>query len=178
METINRPLFSIGADLEALEALLDEAAGDISNPAVAAAVKEWFAEIRSNQGEKIDRYVSLLRKWEGQAVAAKAEAEQYQKAAQVRTNCVKALKERLKLYLDMTHQTKVETPTGRTVAVQKNGGKVPMEVLPDVNPLGVEERFQLKTISLNTDAVRMALEAGEELKFARLGARGTHLAIR
>lgn len=173
-----KTLFEIGEDLEALERLIEEAQGDISDPAAAEAVEAWFKEIADNQGGKIDNYCSLIRKWEGQAVAAKAEAEQYAKAAQVRANRVRALKDRLKLYMEVTHQVKIETPTGRTVAIQKNGGVAPMEVKPDLNPLTIPEKYQLKTISMNGPAVRAALEAGETLDFARLNERGTSLRIR
>lgn len=176
--TAKRSLFDIGEDLLALESLIESLDGDISDPAVDAAITEWFAEMAQNQGAKCDNYVALIRKWEMESSAAKAEAEQYAKAAKVREARITRLKERLKQHMELTRQTKIETPTGRTIAIQNNGGSVPLIIDANVQPDRLEERFQRKTITLDAEAVRKALDAKETLPFAQLGQRGTHLRIK
>lgn len=171
-------LFEIGEDLEAIESLLYELDGDISDPEAAEAIEVWFAEFQQNQGKKIDGYLNLIRKWEAEAAAAKAEIDQYRKRAQVRENRVDAFKARLKLYMETTNQKKIETPTGRAVSIQANGGKVPLWVDENVRPESLEPRFQKITVAVNNDAIRTAIDAGEALSFARLGQRGTQLRVR
>jgi hypothetical protein len=173
-----KTLFSIGEDLIALERIIEDADGDISDPKAAEAVESWFKELARDQGTKVDGYVNLIRKWEGQSAAAKAEAEQYRKRAQVRENRVESLKIRLKQHMEATGQQRIETPTGRTVAIQKNGGKTPMNIAADVDPKKVDPKYQVVTTVINAEAVYTALKAGESLPFAQLLPVGTHLRIR
>jgi len=173
-----RTLFNITEDLLTIERLIDEVEGDISAPEVEAAITAWMAEMGGDQAVKCDGYIGLIRKWEMQAAAAKAERDQYAKIAQVRGNRIDALKQRLKEHMERTGQAKIETATGRTIAIQKNGGKAPMVVDPVVDPQAVDARYQRITIDLDNEAVRAALEAGEKLAFASLGERGTSLRIR
>ncbi len=175
---MSQTLFNIGDDLIALEKLIDECDGDISDPQVEEAVTAWFAEIGGSQSAKVDGYINLIKRWDMQAAAAKSELEQYRKIAQVRENRIMRLKQRLKEHMEHTHQQKIETVSGRTVAIQNNGGLIPMEIDPDVNPQAIPEKFRRIVVELNTTAVRAALSAGETLPFARLGQRGTQLRIR
>jgi hypothetical protein len=171
-------LWDIGEDLLALERLVEECDGDISDPAVDAAITAWMDEMAKNQAVKCDGYVGLIRKWEMQKSAAVAEAEQYRKIASVRGNRIERLKVRLMEHMQATGQTKIETATGRTIGIQKNGGKVPLVVAPDVDPTQIDSRYQAVSIELDNEAVRKALEGGEKLAFASLGDRGVSLRIR
>ena len=79
--------------------------------------------------------------------------------------------------MELTHRAKLETATGRVLAIQKNGGKQPLVV--DWLPLEeLPERFQKVTITEDREKIAEALAAGEELTFARLEPRGTHLRIK
>lgn len=171
-------LFGIGDDLLALEQLIEECEGDISDPKADAAITAWLSEIGASQALKVDGYINLIKRWDMQRAAAKAEAEQYRKMAQVRENRIDRLKQRLKEHMEQTHQVKIETISGRTVAIQNNGGVVPMEVSPYVDPKLIPQRFQRVVVELDTQLVRAALTAGETLTFAKLGQRGTQLRIR
>lgn len=57
----------------------------------------------------------------------------------------------------------------------RNGGKAPM-IIDD--PAGIPASFQKVVIAPDTDKIREALEAGEQLPFAHLGERGTHLRVK
>jgi hypothetical protein len=173
-----RSLFTIGEDLLAIEQIIEQAEGDISDPAVEATITSWLQELATDQANKADGYVNLIKKWEGEKAAAKAEAEQYTKAANVRAARIERLKLLLKQHMEATHQQKIETATGRTIAIQKNGGLCPLQVDAALNPAAIDAKFQKVTIELNSDAVRTALDAGEKLAFARLGLRGTSLRIK
>jgi hypothetical protein len=173
-----RTLFAISEDLRALENLIESVDGDISDPQVEAAISGWLAELEKDQAVKTDAYVNLIRKWDNELAAAKAEAEQYRKIAETRANRVAKLKARLKEHMEATHQQRIETATGRTVAIQKNGGKAPLQIDMTTDPRQLEPRFQKTTVAIDTDAVRVALEAGESLDFASLLPVGSHLRIK
>jgi hypothetical protein len=193
--TKKRSLFDIGDDLIAIENLIEERDGDISDPDVCDAITAWMAEMEGDLAAKTDGYVNLIRKWESEASAAKAEAEQYQKAAEVRANRVRSLKDRLKGWMQMMNRAKIETATGRTIAVQNNGGVEPVAVddtktefldramtgmqlnaadfiLPELAP------FIRVKVELDIKAVRDHLKAGNSLPFATLQPRGQQLRIR
>lgn len=57
----------------------------------------------------------------------------------------------------------------------RNGGKAPL-IIDD--PGAIPANFQKVVIAPDTDKIREALEAGEELPFAHLGERGVHLRVK
>ena len=69
--------------------------------------------------------------------------------------------------------------SGRTLTVngivQKNGGKVALEVTCEADKL--PPVYQRITIEPDNDAIRADLDAGKPLAFAKLAGRGTHLRI-
>lgn len=170
-------LFEIGSDVIALEELLSDIGGDVTDEQVERAFDEWFAEIGDDVKTKLDSYVTLIAEFEARAEARKAEAQRLGKRAITDSNKAEQLRARLKIFFERTGKTKIETAR-YTIAIAKNGGKIPVEigVSPDLLPI----RFQriVTNISADTDALRAMLEAGEELSFARLGERGTHLRIK
>ena len=60
-----------------------------------------------------------------------------------------------------------------TVSIQKNGGKQPLDIHGDV-----PEDYMTYVPKVDNEAIREALEAGEELDFATLQERGESLRIR
>lgn len=174
-----RPLFAITDDLIRLNDLLDEIEGDMSRLGeMESAITGFMDSLSGEEAAKLDAYVNLIRQLETEAAVAKAEAEQYANKARTRESRAQWLKDRLKMHMERTGQTKVETERGRTVAIQKNGGKLPLAVNEDVNLDALPLWFTKIVRSVDTDAVRTALERGEILDFARLEERATHLRIR
>ena len=110
--------------------------------------------------------------------AAKAERDQYDMIARARGNAATRLKLRLHDYLRITGRDKVQTETGRTIAVVKNGGKAPLKVADSIDLDSLPPELVKVSKTLNNDAVRERLEAGESLPFASLAERGTSLRIR
>lgn len=199
-----RSIFQIGADLEAIAALIDERDGDISDPEVEAAINQWLGEFQQEQGKKADGYISMIRRYESEEAAATAEKEQYAKIAQVRANRVKALKGMLQAYMQQTGQEKIVTATARTIALQKNG-QAPVEMdqpRTDETLRWVEDelnarlqeligtmrlpangaidalRYARVKIDIDGTRVRDELKAGKVLSFARMLPAGQHIRIR
>lgn len=172
-----RSLFDIGHDLIALDLLLDEIGGDVTDPQADAAITAWTAELANDEARKLDGWVGYVRQLEMEAAAAKAEAEQWLARVKSRESRIAWLKETLKRHLENTGRTKVQTLAGRTIAVQANGGHPPVEI-DAVDPYGLPDRLCEVRRLIDREKVRRALEAGEELAFARVLPRGTHVRIR
>lgn len=173
---MTRTLFAISEDLLALDHLLEELGGDVSDPAVDAAITAWMTELGADESLKFDGYVNYIRQLEMEAAAAQAEANDYAERAQTRRNRVAWLKSRVKDHLEATGRKKAGTATGRTLAIQANGGMTPILWAETIDIEAVPENLTKRV--LDTEAVRFELEAGRELPIARLGKRGTHLRIR
>ncbi len=191
-----RSLFDIGDDLIALEQLIESCDGDISDPKVEQAISQWMNELERDLAGKTDGYVNLIRKWEAEGAAAKAEAEQYAKAAEVRINRVKRLKQMLQQWMDTMQRARIETATGRTVAIQNNGGVTPLQVddaavdgvirkafaeidaEPGTSDVAEILPYLKARIELDVEKVRKAIAGGIMLSFAKALPRGQHLRIR
>ncbi len=168
-------LFEVGAELEALSALLEEVGGDISDPTVESAINTWFAEIMSNEGAKLEQYARLIRRWESEAEIARAEAKAYAARASSREKSVDRLKDRMMQYLLGTKRTSVKTETGRTISIRQNGGKMPIVYMNGATPDTVPSKYTRR--DFDPEQIRAALLAGEHLGFARLADRGIHIRI-
>lgn len=190
-------LWEIGDDLLALDDLLAEIGGDVSEEEAERAIDEWLAETREAEAAKLDRYAALIRTLEARAEIQEAESKRLADRARANKNNARRLKDRLLLHMERTGQKKI---AGNLYAatVAKNGGKAPVEVTVDPRDLPAPFRRAKLTLACptdetlealadqatrldlepDTDAIRTALEAGEKLPFARLGDRGHHVRIR
>lgn len=171
-----RSLYTITADLAALDTLLDECEGDISDPRAEEAIETWAKELAQDEGIKLDGLVSYLKQLDMERTACTEQMREWAARCQVRANRIQRLRQLVVDHLVVTGRTKLQLPSGIKLAVQKNGGKTPIQI-DDIDPSEVAEVFQVETISINRDRVREFLEAGERLPFARLVERGVHLRV-
>lgn len=165
-------LYEITDDLLALDALLDEVGGDITDERAAAAVDEWMADLQANLDRKIDGYCSLIQNIDALANAASAEAKRLADLARVRSNKVNGLKDRLKFALETLRMKKVQTARFQ-VSVCGNGGLAPLDIHGPV-----PEHYIKHIPQVDNDSIRADLESGKSLDFAVLMNRGTHLRIK
>ncbi len=163
-------LIELTAELQKLDSFLDTIDGDIPVE-LQQAVDELLAQRETTQEavlEKLDNYAALIQSRVYWAATRKAEAERLAKLAETDARLIDFLKGRLKAYLEATEQNQLRTKRFN-LSVCQNGGKAPLRfdnTLPEQMP----ERFQRVTIEPDKEAIRMALEAGEELGFAYLAA--------
>ncbi len=170
-------LIEIGEEWSRFTAALDDLPGGEIPPDLQAELDAWFAAITEADGEKLEAYCRVIRNLESNAAVAKAEAEQYAAFAKSQEGRVASLKSMMKLHLEATGRKKVFTSTGRSITVCANGGKLPLIVDPGTDPKELPEQFQKVTIAANNDAIRAAIEGGQDVPFAKLGERESHLKI-
>lgn len=168
-------LYVIRDDLQALEDLLLDVGGDVTDAEADAAIIEWLKETGEATRSKLDRYAALIREMEARSIGRKNEAKRLAELAQIDANAADRLKAKLLWFLNDRGQTKMETDRFR-LTVCANGGKVPIQVLAE--PAALPEQYRVVDIRPNLDAIREALDAGKSLSFATLGSRGQHLRIR
>ncbi len=149
-----------------------------------------FADAKLDVANAVDRRIFFFQKIEEELEAARARRASYQKVVAMwdaKVQQLKALEDRVwratKEIVEASPDLPYQGQYGK-LAIQKNGGVLPLttdfEALDadTISLFGIEPRFYRTTYSLDNPAIRAALEAGEDLPWARLGARGTQLKIK
>lgn len=172
-------LYELSQDLLALEALLTETGGEITDDDAGAALERWFDELGERRDAKIDGYCALIREFEARAEARELEAKRLMALAGSDGNNAKRLKARLKAFFEAQGIKKLETARFR-LSVQGNGGALPL-IVPEAwerEPASAPEGFQRRVIQLDKEAIKTAIQNDDETHGAHLGERGTHLRIK
>lgn len=177
METTAQPrtLFSISADIDELNALLDEIEGD--DVESAKLIGEWLEKLGEERDRKLDNYAALISELQARASVRKAEAKRLAELAISDEKRAEMLKERLKWFFEVNKLKTVETARYK-LSLTKSGGKPPLILDDDISPTDLPEKFQKAHVEVDKTAIRAALEAGEELDFAYLGDRSSSIRIR
>ena len=191
------PKFTTGQLLD-MRATLDQAL-EVADEESATSLKEAIGSLNEQLEDKIDALVYVARMAEARAKAISEEAEHLFALVKREQNKAVRVKEFLK-YVSTALGTTTLTGKTRKASVCQNGGIQPIlwTDLKKPDPESVPERFLRKvpnlakieedceagvipseyiTAVVDPVAVREALEAGEELPFAALGERGTHVRL-
>lgn len=121
---------------------------------------------------KAEGYAKIIKELTAEAKKFEEEKKRLENRQNVLENNVKRLKDRLLQAMKTTNKTKFKTELF-SFGIQKNGGKQPMEIVPDVV---IPDEYTKK--EADTEKIRAALESGAVLPFAELKERGEHLRIR
>lgn len=171
------PLYQLTAEAAALNEALArvEDADDPQDEDYEAAVYEWLRSHEADVGAKVEAYWHVVAEDQAHAEVVRREEDRLRARRQAIERRTDRMKAALLAYLTASGQAKVKTPIV-TVSVCNNGGRVPVEFDPDAE---VPDEFMRQPPPVvDNDAVRAALEAGEPLPFAKLGARGQHVRFR
>lgn len=200
--TDKRSLFAIGADLEALEQLITEAEGDISDPKAEVAVQTWFDDLGHELAGKLDNYLWMIRKWESEQTVADAERDRMVSLAKTRANRIERLKSLLRSWMEQHQQNELVSATGRTIRLATNGGKRAMKLngelaatildnayaqitldaealagkVGNLSPDGIRPLITYH-LTIDTDQLRRLLEAGASHPLAELMPSGRSLRL-
>ena len=173
----NRPrsLTLVSDDMFALEDMLLEVGGDVTEQTVSDFIDAQLAEISSNKEAGVDRYAGLINEMELRSSARKAESKRLADLAATDSNAANRLRARLKWFFEQHGSDKVKTPRFN-VTIAKNGGVEPLGLPEDINTLPTE--FVEWVPKARTTEIRAALAAGTDIPGVSLGERGTSLRIK
>ena len=172
-----RTLYEIGSDMQALEALLLENDGDISDVSVSIAVEAWERELETNLTGKVDAYVRLIADIEARADARLVESNRIAALVKADTKAADALRERLRFIFETKGLKPVQTDHFK-VSLVNNGGKAPLHIRVGMDELPSWAVKSETILSVNKDAIRAALTDGKEVSFASIGERGNRISIK
>ncbi|HKX31345.1 MAG TPA: siphovirus Gp157 family protein [Blastocatellia bacterium] len=154
-----RKLHEIGADLEALDDLLINLGGEISDDEIGAAIEALFDQIGQERDEKIRRICGLIANKEASAKMCEAESKRLKRMAEVEQNGAERLKKRLKQFFEDHKITKLDLGIFKP-RIQANGGSAPL-IVPEgwrTSAAQAPEQFHKVTVDLDTDAIRAAIQ--------------------
>lgn len=159
--------------MKALDDLLLEIGGDLTEAQVNEAIDNWLQENQNNLEQKLEGYGKLIRSKDATQKALAEERDFYGKKATVEKNGVERLKKRLLEFFTDQNITEIQSGNFR-FKVTQNGGTASLVIDEEYDLKKIPKRF-FKQV-LDEDAVRKALESGEELAFAKLK-RGQHVRL-
>ena len=133
-------------------------------------ILDTLESIEGEIEDKADGYAKIIKELLGDAEKIKAEKLRLEARQKAFENRAKLLKDNLQNTMTQLGKTKFKTELF-SFGIQKNGGKQALTIDGDVP----EEYKKLET---DTEKIRTALEAGQELPFAHLEPRGESLRIR
>lgn len=136
----------------------------------------WFDTLESIQGDleqKADGYARIIKEYEYEAKKFKAEAQRLLERHKVYENRIKRMKERLFQTMKETGINEIPNDLFK-IKIQANGGISPLIIKEGVE---IPKEYQKIHVDIDTDKIREALKT-QELEFAELGERGSHLVIK
>lgn len=169
-------LFEIGAELEALDAVMTEAGGELT-PELEADFDAYFAALGAERDAKLDNYAAFITELEARTTARNAEAKRLTARAALDARAADALKARLKMFFERIGEKKIETPR-YTLTLVNHGGKRPLVLKVDADEL--PRRFLKVKYEADREAIRQGLERGDAIaaEVAELGERGASMRIK
>lgn len=178
-------LFEITQELRDMESALDDLINltehtDQTDERVNQLFTEFFSnigELKESRNRKLDNYALLIREREKRAEIRKQEADRLKALADQDTALVTKLKERLKHYLEVNNEPKLETMYSK-FSICGNGGEQPLQIAENITPKDLDPIFQIVRTDFDKRAIREHLKQGGTLEGIQLLSRGTHLRIK
>lgn len=135
-------------------------------------ILDTLESIEGEIEDKADNYAKIIKELEAKKEARKKEAKRLNDSATIFDNRIKNLKQNLFNTMKETGKTKFTTDLF-SFNIVKNGGKQSLTIDGEV-----PKEYTKTKIENDTDKIRQALEAGQELPFAHLEPRGESLRIK
>ena len=177
---MSKSIFDIVEDTLNLErAITDLESGELTDEQATAILYDALISAGDDLKAKAEGYVIRMKKLEADAKVRMDEAKRLSESGNALLKQSERLKGVLKMAMETLETEKIETGLF-TVAIQKNGGAIPVEIDSAIATDDLPEEYKktVVTVSLNKDAIREALESGKELPFAKLGVRGASLRVK
>jgi len=174
-----RSLFAISDDLLALETVLLETGGEITDDEAGRELERYFEHLHEERDRKVNGICWLIKELEARAKVRYEAARQLHALSEIDDNAAERLRGRLKLFMQQQGLKRLETDHARLTLAQ-NGGKAPL-VIPEAweqEPAQAPEAYQRRVIHLDKEAIREDLEDGILIPGCAIGERGTHLRLK
>ena len=163
-------LYELTSDLITLQELLEESVDD-------QLLQDTLEAVQGEYDVKMESYAKVIKNLEADMDALKAEAKRLTDKRKVLENNIDRLKKAMFDSMKATGKTKAGGQLF-TVAIQKNGGKVPV-IMADNADLSILPDQLVKVVeSPDLEAIRELLEAGKVVEGFALGERGESLRIK
>lgn len=165
-------LYELTSDLLVLQEMLEEAVDD-------QCLLDTLEGVQGEYEIKLESYCKVIKNLEADMEALKAEAKRLTDKRKVLENNVDRLKKAMFDSMKLTGTDKVKGQLF-TVAIQRNGGKLPVIYDKDDKAITATLPDQLVNIVETPDleAIRELLEAGKVVEGFTLGERGESLRIK
>lgn len=172
-------LYEISDELAALEELLTENDGDISDEDAGRSIEAWFDTLTDARDSKIDDYCRLIATIRARAEARHQEIMRLGALVDTDETAIERLKGALLDHLQRHGITKLETKLYK-LTIAKNGGKAPLRYPEEwgEDPALAPEAYHRRVVKLDVDQLRADLVAGEEVPGCAIGERDSHLRIK
>jgi hypothetical protein len=168
----SRTIFEISEDAQALDDLMFELGGDLSNEGDLEAFEAFFNEIEEQLEGKLEAYGALACEMKARAEARRERAKELSQRAKVDENSRSRLMKRLCEALQELGRDKVETESFR-FSVCKNGGPMPIRFVTDddaeMAALLPEEFLFYPPPIPDWALLREAIESGGDVPLVKMG---------
>ena len=166
-------LYEITGELLALQELLENPLDDED------VLKDTLEAVQGEYEFKLESYCKVIKNLEADIVGIKAEVDRLSGKRKVLENNIDRLKKAMFESMKATNTPKVKGQLF-TVAIQKNGGVIPINY--DKNDKNITANLPDHLVNIvetpNLEAIRELLEAGKVVDGFTLGERGESLRIK
>jgi predicted PP-loop superfamily ATPase len=141
------------------------------------ALEQWFTQvqvIKRIRDDKIDHYCALIKELDIRITTRKAEAQRLIDRAKIDEKLVQFLKHNLKKFFEQQNLKRIDTRRFK-VTLARNGGQQSVNL--SIPPEELPTQFQVIAVKANLDAIREALQQGEQVPGASLAERGSYIRI-
>ena len=156
-----RSLYQIGADLEALEQLMTDLEGEITDDQIGAAIEAWFDELGDERDEKIRRYCGLIEQMSLAVDMCKEASRRLQRLGRANENGADRLKNRLKQFFEDHKIDKLDLKTFKPRLQANSARKLIYPTSWESEPAGAPERYHKVVVALDSAILREDAEAFE-----------------
>jgi ferritin len=173
-------LYEISGKLEELNNLIENLEGITIPAELAETFKEILAEAKATEkdfADKVDNIASLIQSRKRWMQVRKEESDRLNQLIRKDDNTINWLSDYLMEHLEKQGVRKLRTKKFN-LTIANNGGKLPVVIDSKIDPKDLPRKYINVSYSPNKNAIREALEKGEELNFAYFGERGKSLIIK
>ena len=166
-------LYEITGDILALQEMLEDPLDDEE------VLKDTLEAVQGEYEFKLESYCKVIKNLEADIVGIKAEVDRLSGKRKVLENNIDRLKKAMFESMKATNTPKVKGQLF-TVAIQKNGGVIPINY--DKNDKNITANLPDHLVNIvktpNLEAIRELLEAGKVVDGFTLGERGESIRIK